>query len=85
MKRAVFPLSIFVALVVGFAGSQFVSSAQAQTQASPTPVCEWDFEYKKTWEKINVNIQTWMVAQHATGRSNFFVVPVGDGFSICAW
>ena len=46
MKRAVFPLSIFVALVVGFAGSQFVSSAQAQTQASPTPVCEWDFEYR---------------------------------------
>ena len=36
MKRAAFPLAILAALVVGFAGSQVVSTAQAQTARTAT-------------------------------------------------
>ena len=84
MKRAVFTLSILVALAFGFAGSQLVSTAQAQTQAAPTVVCRVKFDGLAAQARSEA-VQAWMNEQVASGRTQFIVVPTADVASLCAW
>ena len=74
MQRAAFPLTILAALVLGFAGSQFVSTAQAQNTPS-TAVCE-------VIPTASAKDATkWMNEQIVAGRTHFVTANV----TFCAW
>ena len=67
MKRAAFPLAILAALVVGFAGSQLVSTAQAQTARTATCTIFGKLDGQPGVEK-------WLTEQATAGKTEFITV-----------
>ncbi len=86
MKRAAFPLAILAALVTGFASSQLVSTATAQTPTSTNVSCAFipagTGKMEGNTPELARGAEAWMRDQYALmGRRNFVVT----GQVFCAW